>query len=661
MPPNNDLSDRTDSGFMTSFQDMRKDSHYSHERAVHRIPSELLLQMFGQVPVATLRECALVNRWFHFAAASLIWQRPRFASLADFAKFASLCAKRVSTSVHLRHLVLKSGAQGNSPLLGDFVSPLQLAFVAQAAPFELVEIDLTGCWHVSDAALAQLLVISAPSLQILNLTNCRQITEQGGLLIAGFCQEWKRLRKLWLRGCGLIGDATLVELGKTCASFLESLDVSQCPRISDRGIFRFLDRAVRKRKVFGRSHSVEEIQNPQTDYDIRMDRDDVGLLIQERSKAAEVKGTLKEFRFSGNQSISRKFTRLELERVLECLMKGHDICSLEFSIPVLLKNGLTIPYKSLPIALFKNVTSLHIHNASNLHEASILTLSETIGAKLQTLTLTPTSHCSTQTMLSLFSSLSIVKNLYVPDSRVDGAVLSHLIRSCECISSLEVLDIGNTRTVTDLSLFPLFLVLSSSTLGADPIPPLPQLHTLVLAGCSNVTFDGIFPLIHTYANAKLQVLDITSTSIDTKSWPKFVRQCEELERAGDAAVAKLEAWEDFVPEFAGVEEGSLDKEYVLGNLGDGSEEQDVWVPRRRTIANLMRDGDDEIPAFLREEEDEVREPDEGEAERNDEAVFEGVNSGKVFLLKEARCAVVLRRKLLCAIAKHGRTVLGDVI
>ncbi|ORY46452.1 hypothetical protein BCR33DRAFT_715531 [Rhizoclosmatium globosum] len=488
-------------GFSTSLASINCTCRRNHN-AVHRLPSNCYFKLW-------LTYLCFVNRAFYRVASSLLWQQPQFVTLHSFETFASLCGKQAPASHELRRLILSTTSSSNS------------------APRDLVHIDLTGCHHVTDAALAQLLVVSAPSLQILILTGC-------------------------LNGSPL-NDATLIELGKTCASFIECLDLSNCPRITDR------------------------------DNDA-LDTEDAGLIIQAKIDSNTGTGRLSEFRFSGSQSTSRKLTWFDLERILECVMKGNRIQCLEFSIPPPTKNAPKKLYKTLPIQLFTKITSLHIHNAENMHSEVSIKLPhhwEFAGSSDSDTNISTTDQTLTLLLAPDQSQIPRLVTL-----KIDTALLHHLIHGCDCAQTIETLNIGHTRTLTDLSLFPLCL--------------LPPNQTLLLSTTKSPSHYQTSILIPRTMNGGLRVL----------------------------------------PEFVGVDSGSSEREYVFS--GDGG-----WV-MRRDEAEENRDEDVETDV----------ESDE-ESWEEDGKVSKGLNSGKVFLLKDARYAEVLRRKRLVCIAKYGKTVLGD--
>ncbi|KAI9325392.1 hypothetical protein BDR26DRAFT_879542 [Obelidium mucronatum] len=650
--------DRTDSGFDTAPMHTCKSKPSIHRHriyhgpAVLRLPSELLIQTLRQVSTNTLYEWQHVNRSFHRVAVALLWQCPRFHSLQKFTTFAHLCAQQVEPSSYMKRLNLSY-----PPYLADFITPIHCAFLAEPMRSTLVEINLRNCRNITDAALSQLLVIAAPTLQILDVSYCRLLTDTGGYLIASFCGDHQYLRELRLRGCGLIGDATLVELGKYCAATLECLDISSCPRISDRGIFRFLDKAVRKPRELLSSLKTTQTSYNQRDplssleYDIQMDKEDVGLIIQKKISASLTSGKLREFRFSINQTVSRKLTWLELERILACLLSGHRLSVLEFSIPLPPKNNPSKLYKHLPVHTFQTITSLHIFNAENLHPECISQIGDTVGPNLESLTITPTYHCTDRIATSLLSNLPKIKHLALPYSRVGNThFISHLIQHCDCAETIETLNLSYNKALLDTSLLQL-CQMAASFVRQQMFPklPLPRLTSLLIEGCKNITFDGIRPVIGAYAFiprdeervggrnelklGNLTYLDITATSIDTKSWPKFLDQCQELERAflevgGDSVPPRR--FESVLPEYVGVDAESNDREYVFG----GPESDNVWEPR------------------------------EGVRNTDLETAVDDTNFSeppRVFLLKDSKCSVILRQWQLQCIAKHASTVLGSTM
>ncbi|KAJ3024533.1 UNVERIFIED_CONTAM: hypothetical protein HDU68_008031 [Siphonaria sp. JEL0065] len=540
---NTGVLDRSDSGFhdppLLYFHKIsRGRSHL--DRAIYRLPSELIFQMLSQLPLATLCECARVNHAFNEVATSLIWHTPRFKTLASFQTFANLCK---DTTNHQHAASQVKLLDLTRPVhLREFVDPMHIAFILEPAP------RLVHCKQITDASIAQLLVSCSATLQSLDVSYCRRLTDAAGLLIAGFCGEYARLRVLKLRGCGLIRDATLVELGNQITASLEALDVSSCPRVTDRGIFRFLDKAIGKeverrgevrKKVYGLgvgsrwcgSMSQKESVVDRT-YEVEMDREDVGLAILNKLKKQgeadhgydRALGRLKEFRFSGNQTSSRKLTWTDLERILGCLFQGNAISTVEFSIPP-------------------------------------------------------------------------------PPKEVD---------------------FGFNTTMTDLALFPM------TEITEEMVLPVPRLKSLILAGCTNLTVEGILPLIQMYTSrpdtsGMLEYLDITGTGVDWKAWRQIVSQCEGL----NESMKWQTGFERYLPEHVGVDENSFDKEYVFGNRQGVKEDVDVWVPvHRRVNAGSDVDSDSE---------------DTEDTEATEVTVY---------TLKDAKTAEIMHASTLVSIAKY---------
>ncbi|KAJ3017691.1 UNVERIFIED_CONTAM: hypothetical protein HDU68_011515 [Siphonaria sp. JEL0065] len=583
-----------------------------------------------ELKLTNVHSSARINHAFNEVATTLIWQTPRFKTLASFQTFTNICKDTTNhqhASSQIKRLDLTRPVH-----LRDFVNSLHIAFIMEPAP-RLVHVNLSHC-QTTDASIAQLLVSSSATLQSLDVSYCRQLTDAAGLLIAGFCGEYARLRVLKMHGCGLIGDATLVELGNQVTASLEVLDVSSCPRVTDRGIFRFLDKAVRKeverrrevrKKVYGLGMGSrwrgsvlpkERVVDGkrELEYDVEMDKEDVGLVIQQKlEKQSEVDhgydrvlGRLKEFRFSGNQTSSRKLTWIDLERILACLLKGNAISTVEFSIP--------------PPS--KKITSLHIYNASTLHPDSIHLISTTIGKYLIELSLTPTTHCTSAIIHSLLSNVVKVKKLRLSYSRIDASTIRHLIDACESSKTLEEVDFGFNRSITDLALF-----LMTEITEGGMVLQLPRLKSLSLAGCTNVTVEGILPLIQMYASSPagtLRCLDITGAGVDWKAWRQIVSQCEGF----DESMKRQTGFERYLPEHIGVDEDSFDKEYVFGNRRGMKEDVDVWVPVHRGVNAGGVDSDSEDT-------------------ENAEAT-----EAKVFTLKDAKTAEIVHASTLVSIAKY---------
>lgn len=93
---------------------------------------------------------------------------------------------------------------------------------------EIVEIDLSSCYHLVTDPVVNMIWISCPLLRVLNLSSCQRLT-QNSLLSFGN-PEGPCLRSLSLANCSGTVNSGSVLLART--SSLEDLDISWCRQVT---------------------------------------------------------------------------------------------------------------------------------------------------------------------------------------------------------------------------------------------------------------------------------------------------------------------------------------------------------------------------------------------------------------------------------------------
>uniref|UniRef100_T1IYY7 Uncharacterized protein n=1 Tax=Strigamia maritima TaxID=126957 RepID=T1IYY7_STRMM len=103
--------------------------------------------------------------------------------------------------------------------------------VIQGIP-DLESLSLSGCYNVQDSGLAQAIVAPLHSLVVLNLSLCKQITDESLLRLAQLCPN---LEVLDLAGCDRITNTGFLLIAQGLRRLL-SLNLRSCRHVSDAGI-----------------------------------------------------------------------------------------------------------------------------------------------------------------------------------------------------------------------------------------------------------------------------------------------------------------------------------------------------------------------------------------------------------------------------------------
>ncbi|KAL1408918.1 SCF ubiquitin ligase complex subunit [Vanrija albida] len=212
------------------------------------LPTELLIHIMRYLPAnGDLLSAMQVSRTWCLAGYPLLWQKPALSTVEGFASFVRVLAspktllpyadiiKRLSVAGFAREInddlfrgiaackrlerLTLSGAVHLSPkALNDVFRELN----------DLIAIDVSGVTDVDDT-VAQEIAISCPKTQGLNLTDCKQLTDEGLLAIAA---SMKNLRRIKLSSCQRLTDRSIVALVRACPLLLE-LDLADVPQLSN--------------------------------------------------------------------------------------------------------------------------------------------------------------------------------------------------------------------------------------------------------------------------------------------------------------------------------------------------------------------------------------------------------------------------------------------
>jgi F-box and leucine-rich repeat protein GRR1 len=92
-------------------------------------------------------------------------------------------------------------------------------------------LDLTGCEHVQDDAIARI-IPAAPRLRNLVLAKCKNITDRA---VTAICKLTKNLHYIHLGHCVNLSDAAIIALVKAC-NRIRYIDLACCYRLTDASV-----------------------------------------------------------------------------------------------------------------------------------------------------------------------------------------------------------------------------------------------------------------------------------------------------------------------------------------------------------------------------------------------------------------------------------------
>lgn len=200
-----------------------------------------------------------VSRSWCLAGYPLLWQKPALNNIEAFASFVRVLAspktllpytdiiKRLSIAgfareVHddlFRPIALCKRLERLTLSGAVLLTPRALNSVFRHLK-ELIAIDVSGVTDVDDE-VTQGIAANCPKTQGLNLTDCKLLTDEGVLAIAGSMKNLRRVRKsllsaltsqIKLSGCQRLTDRSIVALVRACPLLLE-LDLAGVPQLSN--------------------------------------------------------------------------------------------------------------------------------------------------------------------------------------------------------------------------------------------------------------------------------------------------------------------------------------------------------------------------------------------------------------------------------------------
>ncbi|KAI9027989.1 hypothetical protein DFJ74DRAFT_765960 [Hyaloraphidium curvatum] len=446
------------------------------------LPTEVLQRIFAFLspastpgtpppPRAALYAAARVCREWYYAAVQMLWRAPAWHSIHSFERWLAACrlpaagdgAPRPGCTG--RQLVRRIEA-GRTPYLVQYVRPEAVEELAGRFG-GITHLDLAGCAAMTDDAVSNFVSATPRHLISIDLSNCFRISDVAVQVIATFCGPWNRLRRLLLRNCGQVSDASLNQIAAHLLPSLRTLDVSGCRRISDHGLLQFARRL---------------------------------------AAAAPQGAGLSRFGISG----CWRLTRTGYLQILPTLFAANPrLASFESSLPLHPLVSADQVFGNLPVGLFSGLTRLALREAEKcIDDAVLLSISAACGAGLRSLELHGASLVTEPGFARAADSLLSLRRLALPQAKGLGdAALLRVATHPRLSEDLEELDASGWG-ITDAG-----IVAALENPGRGR--PLPNLAVLRLADCSesSFTFHGIFSaaraLVGRPARAKLRALDVS--------------------------------------------------------------------------------------------------------------------------------------------------------
>ncbi|KAF9363318.1 hypothetical protein BGX34_004393 [Mortierella sp. NVP85] len=387
-------------------------------------------------------------------------------------------------------------------------------------------------------SVIQLITASSPSLRLVDLAECRLITNLTVQVIAQLCSQ---LEELSLQGCGLVTDDAIEELAHHCTR-LTNINLGRCFRVSDRSLLALLRNSGRMTPT-GFTYIRERTRNA------RLTR--LGIA---GCHGVTLAGLLAIERYLSLTLDSENGDEDAIE--LDDLDFEHDssLISLEFTCPALKKsgnkaqNGQLFPTTAITAAhtnisqasrffntLPRTLEEITIHDAHTLSHDDVVCLVDRVGPSLKTLRFDNANAVSTDTLTHILTMCPHLTVLCIPRAtRLDDSGVAQL-KAAKCAQSLVELDLSACHTLTDACLTSLATGDSSepSTGGASLSPRrnsngksvcgreqahrFPNLRRLDLSYNDKMTLAGIIPLVMSLKS--LCALDVSFCGEGvTRSW-----------------------------------------------------------------------------------------------------------------------------------------------
>ncbi|WOO82832.1 SCF E3 ubiquitin ligase complex F-box protein grrA [Vanrija pseudolonga] len=178
------------------------------------LPAELLIHIMRYLPAnGDLLSAMQVSRSWCLAGYPLLWQKPALNNVEGFASFVRVLSSPKTllpyTDIIKRLSIAGFAREVNDDLFRGIavckrLERLTLAGAVHLTPKalndvfrelkELIAIDVSGVTDVDDE-VTQGIAANCPKTQGLNLTDCKQLTDEGVLAIAGSMKNLRRVRR----------------------------------------------------------------------------------------------------------------------------------------------------------------------------------------------------------------------------------------------------------------------------------------------------------------------------------------------------------------------------------------------------------------------------------------------------------------------------------
>ncbi|TPX32550.1 hypothetical protein SmJEL517_g04356 [Synchytrium microbalum] len=419
-------------------------------------------------------------RFWCLAATPLLYRAPNFTTLRAFDKFVN-CIQAAVNSANTTDGTNNMNAQcmrsfslhASTPKLPLFIRNYHIISIAESRPM-LTTINLSNCRNLTDEAIIAIVTATCTTLVSLSLDGCCQLRDTAVSVVASFCSPWNKLSSLSLRDCPFISNTGVLFINRFLRSSLRHLDISGCKRISDTAVLSLFETTLDddNEKV------VEDVVLP--------------VLKLQSFKCIRVP----------------KLTRAAFLTIMDGV-SALGVDDLEISVPAPPKGSPNWHFFAFPTTSLANITRLNLAKLKYLDDSKILQLSD-YAHKWVELSLTELC-CASDTVMVLIAHASRLKVLRLSGDAITDDVIQNLGIS-RCPGLLNSLDLSECENVSDAAFETWF---KNTTNQCNQHPKCPNLTTINLAQCTKITSTTISLFITHCLPSSLTKLNITATAAAT--------------------------------------------------------------------------------------------------------------------------------------------------